>query len=327
MVIADAPTLGDSGELGVGVGGGEAVLRALSAREVRANIVARMPIGRSARLAVFAVFVGSVLLLAGFGATPVRALEKSHERGARHDLGRVGVALGGLALPLFLAGPLLAGLGVTLSLRGALVGLLVAATEVGLAWRLTRSPDAKADADADADAALEVAGGSDPMSESTRVLGLARPERRAGLLFALAPFLGVLLWIGGRVALQTVPSTGPAPIETFVALPSGALALALIGNLAPFVEELFFRGLVYGLAERAFASRGPATAGNLAALVSIAAFAAIHLPQQWGAWGAVLSVIALGIVTTLLRRFTRSILPGVGVHIAHNALITLRAIA
>ena len=123
-----------------------------------------------------------------------------------------------------------------------------------------------------------------------------------------------------------VPSTGVAPIEVALAAPSGSLALAIVAVVAPVAEELFFRGLVYTLLEDRF-GKGTALGRNIAFAGSWLVFAAAHLPQQWGAWGAVASVALAGLMFTVVRRITGSALASGAAHLSHNAFINLLAIS
>ena len=66
----------------------------------------------------------------------------------------------------------------------------------------------------------------------------------------LAPLIGLALVILGRLIVALVPATGLAPIELFVEMPSGRLAVALVAVFVPVAEELFFRGFVFGTLER-----------------------------------------------------------------------------
>ncbi len=128
--------------------------------------------------------------------------------------------------------------------------------------------------------------------------------------------VGVVLWIGGRLVMMFVPSTGQAPIEAFVSYPSGGLAVGCVAVCVPVAEELFFRGFLFGTLERA---RGP----WVASVVTIVLFALVHLPQQWGAWGAFASVTITGVALTALTRST--LVPAVA-HLTHNGFITLLAL-
>jgi membrane protease YdiL (CAAX protease family) len=139
---------------------------------------------------------------------------------------------------------------------------------------------------------------------------------RAALL--LAPFIGIALVFAGRLLSAVVPATAESPIESFVASRSGYLAVAVGGVLLPVVEELFFRGLLYGLIERA---RG----ANVATALVIVAFPLLHLPQVLGAWGAFASLLLTGTTMTLLRRASGSVVPSAAAHLVHNTLVALLA--
>jgi len=92
------------------------------------------------------------------------------------------------------------------------------------------------------------------------------------------------------------------------------LSLLLLAVLAPLVEELLFRGLVYGW----IAGRW----GTIAALIiSSLAFAAAH----WEPAHAVL-VLPLGLLFGWLRRRTDSLLPSLFAHIVNNSFALIAAI-
>lgn len=172
------------------------------------------------------------------------------------------------------------------AMSGFLSGLLIASAEIGLVFWLSKG------------------------FERTSLLAWFRSR-----WLLAAPFLGGVIWILGRMISRLIPSTGIAPIEQLVAWPSGMFAVAAIGLLAPVAEELFFRGLIYGHMVRN-------NKETFAIVVSFLAFAVVHLPQQWGAWGAFASVTFTGLMLTLLRRFTKSTAVCAVAHLAHNATIT-----
>jgi len=150
-------------------------------------------------------------------------------------------------------------------------------------------------------------------------LGLVRPPRHPWSL-ALAPAVGIGLWIAGGVLLRVIPSTGEAPIESLVAWPSGTLAVGLAAVLVPVAEEVFFRGFVYGSLDRRFGTA-------VAFAVTVLLFAVAHVPQVWGAWGALASILLTGVALTGLRAWTGSTLVPVLAHLACNGVNVILSLA
>ena len=98
-------------------------------------------------------------------------------------------------------------------------------------------------------------------------------------------------------------------------LPGNVLVgLALLAVLAPLVEELVFRGLLYGW----IAGRWGTTP---AWLVSSLAFAAAHYEPAH-----VVLVLPLGLLFGWLRRRTDSLLPSLCAHIFNNGFALLAAV-
>jgi membrane protease YdiL (CAAX protease family) len=129
--------------------------------------------------------------------------------------------------------------------------------------------------------------------------------------------ISVLLAFCARVALRVTPSTGEAPLESFISWPSGMLAFATIGVIAPLAEELFFRGYLF---------RVVLPLGRIAACaITLALFVALHLAQSWGNWGGVLAVALTGTVLTWLRAASGSLLPSALAHVLYNAALSLSA--
>ena len=151
-------------------------------------------------------------------------------------------------------------------------------------------------------------------------LALRAPAANGGAFVALAVIAGLALVVAGPVVAGLFPSTGVAAVETLVALPSGSVAFGLYALVAPLAEELFFRGFLYGAFERRFGA-------NAATATVVALFAMVHLAQTAGAWGAFASVALTGLVLTLLRRVSGSTLVPALAHVAHNAWLTLGALA
>ena len=93
-----------------------------------------------------------------------------------------------------------------------------------------------------------------------------------------------------------------------------ALSLLLLSVLAPIVEELVFRGLLYGW----IAGRWGGTAGLV---VSSLAFAAAHYEPAH-----VVLVLPLAFLFGWLRRRTDSLLPSLFSHIVNNGFALLAAV-
>jgi membrane protease YdiL (CAAX protease family) len=92
-----------------------------------------------------------------------------------------------------------------------------------------------------------------------------------------------------------------------------ALSLLLLAVLAPLVEELVFRGLLYGwLAGR--------WGKNVGWIVSSLAFAAAHTEPAH-----IILVFPLGLLFGWLRKRTDSLLPSLVAHIANNGLALVAA--
>jgi len=91
------------------------------------------------------------------------------------------------------------------------------------------------------------------------------------------------------------------------------ISLALFAGLAPLVEELVFRGLLFGwLAGR--------WSGGLAFVVSSLAFAAAHVEPAHA-----ILVLPLGLMFGLLRWRTGSLWPSLVAHMANNGLAVTAA--
>jgi membrane protease YdiL (CAAX protease family) len=92
-----------------------------------------------------------------------------------------------------------------------------------------------------------------------------------------------------------------------------AKSLLLLAVLAPLVEELVFRGLLYGW----LAGRWGKTVGWI---VSSLAFAAAHTEPAH-----IILVLPLGLLFGWLRQRTDSLLPSLVAHIANNSLALIAA--
>jgi len=174
-------------------------------------------------------------------------------------------------------------------------GVLLAVVQIGCALLIARGT------------------GAEPRAQ----LALQRPRLLPGLTGAALAWPSLVA--SARLALRFVPSTSEAPLQTFIAQPSGMLSEALLGVLLPIGEELFFRGYVFG----AWARFGTWAA----AAASVLAFGLMHAQQSWGNWGGLAAVFITGAVLCALRVLTRSTWLAMLTHLAYNVTLSLTSIA
>jgi len=123
---------------------------------------------------------------------------------------------------------------------------------------------------------------------------------------------GVILALAVEGMARFLPIPKSLPIDAYFHDATSAYMMAAFGiTLAPLLEELFFRGLLYPLLRRAF--------GLIAAvLLTAAAFAAIHGAQLGLAWAPVLSIFVVGVVFTMVRVRTNSVAASFLMHCGYN---------
>ncbi len=137
--------------------------------------------------------------------------------------------------------------------------------------------------------------------------------RKAGWRYAVFGALGTL------VLSVTVSWIGPEPegMKQVMELAQdrGKLlpSLFAFAVMAPVVEELIFRGLLYGWIESRWGSK-------VALVVSSLAFAAAHFEPAH-----ILLVLPLGFLFGWLRRRTNSLMPSMVSHIVNNGFAVLSA--
>ncbi len=109
------------------------------------------------------------------------------------------------------------------------------------------------------------------------------------------------------------PTVGAMVSSMTTTLGHTVLTVLVVGVLAPVVEELIFRGVVYGYVEGRF--------GGMAALiVSALLFAAAHIEPAH-----VAVVLPTGILLGWARMRTGSTWPAIAAHIANNTVATVLA--
>ena len=105
------------------------------------------------------------------------------------------------------------------------------------------------------------------------------------------------------------------PIEEMLKDRVVANMFLLFGILpAPFVEEFYFRGLVYPALERKLGAAA-------AVMLTAAAFAGLHASQLAGAWAPIALLFMVGLVLTLIRAITGSVAAAFIFHVSYNAAL------
>ncbi len=154
-------------------------------------------------------------------------------------------------------------------------------------------------------------------------LGLAAPSipslvAAVVLGLSLWPMAHGAFWLALRAGLVSIDPARLEGIDELLAqwrqVPAWYRIIAL-GVVPGLCEELFFRGWVFGAAERKL--------GALRAIVlSALLFAAFHVVNpQWLSIERFAPSFALGLVLGSLRWYARSVLPAMVTHAVHNSLL------
>ncbi len=136
------------------------------------------------------------------------------------------------------------------------------------------------------------------------------PNFRLAVRLLLAGVLLAMVVLAGSALL---PDRKDFPMEKLFTSPSAVYAVGGLAVLvAPFMEELVFRGVLFSFFERL---------GGLRTAVPTTAvlFAALHYPEYAGAWTHISMILVVGLVLSLARASTGSLVPSFLLHTAYNA--------
>jgi membrane protease YdiL (CAAX protease family) len=132
---------------------------------------------------------------------------------------------------------------------------------------------------------------------------------RAALWFYLC---GIVLAFTVEGLAHFLPIPKSLPMDKFFNDAASAYLMAFFGILvAPVLEELFFRGMLYPTLRRSLGI-------VFAVLLTAAAFAAIHGAQLGYAWAPILSIFVVGVALTLIREHSGSVAASVLTHSGYN---------
>jgi membrane protease YdiL (CAAX protease family) len=149
--------------------------------------------------------------------------------------------------------------------------------------------------------------------------GFVQPADKSAYLVAVLLGVGVLLLGGGITHLLA----GHHQVHQDVTMLAGKVSLGmrlllalLVVGVAPFVEELVFRGvLLSGLASRMRV--------GWAIVVSAIIFGCVHLPDFKFAWYPVPALVLLGLALGWMRVRSGSLWPSITLHATNNFLAML----
>lgn len=129
--------------------------------------------------------------------------------------------------------------------------------------------------------------------------------------------LGVALTIAVQLLPAFLPDKTHFPLEKLFSSPTSSYAMAAFAVIvAPFMEELVFRGVLFSVFETRI--------GIVFAIIATAVlFAAMHVPEYRGAWDHVFLIFIVGLVLSLVRGVTHSLGPSVVLHITYNACLMI----
>ena len=126
---------------------------------------------------------------------------------------------------------------------------------------------------------------------------------------------GIALALFTLVALVLLPDQQSFPLEQLL---TSRRAVYLLGGfavlIAPFMEELIFRGVLFAFFEHLVGLR-------FAVLSTALLFGGLHVPEYWGAWHHAALIFLVGVVFSLARGLTGSLAPSVILHFAYNTTL------
>ena len=127
--------------------------------------------------------------------------------------------------------------------------------------------------------------------------------------------LGAVLYFALMGVGQLLPIPRHLPIDRFFQTAREAALMSVLSvTLAPFMEELFFRGLLYPVLARRFGV-------GVSIFLTGAAFGLLHGAQLKYSW-AVLIIFLVGMALTAVRAVTKSVAASFLVHVGYNGTLS-----
>lgn len=144
------------------------------------------------------------------------------------------------------------------------------------------------------------------------------PDRKLAMFAVFTGFgLSVVSLVGGALLNRWIPKSLPMS-EYFKDRPSALLLAVFAVLVAPFMEELFFRGVLYPAVAK---WTGPA----ISVLITALAFTALHGAQLSYSWAALLPIFIVGATLTIVRASKKSLATCVLIHMTYNFVLMAEA--
>ena len=123
---------------------------------------------------------------------------------------------------------------------------------------------------------------------------------------------GAFLTLAIALLPPVLPDSNQFPLENLFSSRAAAYAIGAFAVLvAPFMEELIFRGILFGIFESQVGLR-------FAIAITAILFGGLHVPEYWGAWNHMLLIFFVGLVFSLARGRSGSLAPSVFLHVGYN---------
>jgi hypothetical protein len=124
---------------------------------------------------------------------------------------------------------------------------------------------------------------------------------------------GAFLTVAIALLPPVLPDANQFPFENLFNSTAAAYAVGAFAILvAPFMEEMIFRGILFGIFESQVGLR-------FAILITAILFGGLHVPEYWGAWNHMFLIFLVGLVFSLARGVSGSLAPSVFLHMGYNA--------
>jgi hypothetical protein len=124
---------------------------------------------------------------------------------------------------------------------------------------------------------------------------------------------GALLTMAIALLPPVLPDANQFPLENLFNSRAAAYAIGAFAILvAPVMEEIIFRGFLFGIFESQVGLR-------FAIVITAILFGGLHVPEYWGAWNHMFLIFLVGLVFSLARGRSGSLAPSVFLHVGYNA--------